>query len=139
MDINVSVSNEIIKVLDYLFEKFGIAVDWTSDEIIPYLQTLGEHIVQYKLANAIFVSAILVIAGLIGMRLFCKMVKKYNSDDEDLNELDCVLGWLGGIIGAILLIIACVTINSAIKCLTLPEVVILDYIKSFSNTLSSSN
>lgn len=138
MDINVSVSNEIIKVLDYLFEKFGIAVDWTSDEIIPYLQTLGEHIVQYKLANAIFVSIILLIIGLIGMRLFCKMIKKCNSDDE-LTDLDCALGWVGGVVGVILLIIACVTINTAIKCLTLPEVVILDYIKNFSTTLGSSN
>ena len=31
-------SNEIIKVLDALSDKLGIAVDWTSENVLPYLQ-----------------------------------------------------------------------------------------------------
>lgn len=31
---------EIIKVLDALAEKFGLAIDWTSNNVIPYLETL---------------------------------------------------------------------------------------------------
>ena len=30
-------SQQIIEVLDYLFEKFGIAIDWTSENIMPYI------------------------------------------------------------------------------------------------------
>ena len=33
-------SEEIIKVLDALAEKFGVAVDWTSANVIPYLEQL---------------------------------------------------------------------------------------------------
>lgn len=31
-------SVEVIKVLDALVEKFGIAIDWTSANVLPYLQ-----------------------------------------------------------------------------------------------------
>ena len=35
-------SNEVIKVLDAFSQKFGIAINWTSENIMPYLQQLGE-------------------------------------------------------------------------------------------------
>lgn len=33
-------SNEIIKVLDDLSERLGIAIDWSSQNVMPYLQDL---------------------------------------------------------------------------------------------------
>lgn len=32
--------DEIIKVLDDLSERLGIAVDWTSQNVLPYLQEI---------------------------------------------------------------------------------------------------
>lgn len=42
-------STEIIKILDAICDKFGIAIDWTSQNAMPYLEQVGEHIIQYEL------------------------------------------------------------------------------------------
>lgn len=34
-------SEDIIKVLDNLAQKFGIAIDWTSQNAMPYLEDLA--------------------------------------------------------------------------------------------------
>lgn len=30
-------SEEVIKILDTIAEKFGLAIDWTSANVLPYL------------------------------------------------------------------------------------------------------
>ena len=40
---------EIIKVLDHLDNQFGLAIDWTSDNVLPYLSELSnKYIKEYK-------------------------------------------------------------------------------------------
>lgn len=38
-------SEEVIKILDALAEKFGLAIDWTSANVLPYLQQLCDKYV----------------------------------------------------------------------------------------------
>ena len=47
------VSDQIIKVLDNLCEKFGLAIDWSSKNIQPYLEELMAKAVNYKIAMSI--------------------------------------------------------------------------------------
>ena len=35
-------SEQIIEVLNALCEKFGIAIDWTAENVMPYLTDLAE-------------------------------------------------------------------------------------------------
>lgn len=44
----MSISNEIIRVIDDLCEKLGIAIDWTADNILPILKSLCENISRLK-------------------------------------------------------------------------------------------
>ena len=46
-------SEEIIKVLDNLAERFGVAVDWTSTNVIPYLQELCSKYITYEIATSV--------------------------------------------------------------------------------------
>ena len=46
-------SNEIINVLNALTEKFGIAIDWTSMNIIPYLEQLVNKYINYEITTSI--------------------------------------------------------------------------------------
>ena len=46
-------SEEIIKILDALAEKFGLAIDWTSANVIPYLQQLCGKYITYEIAISI--------------------------------------------------------------------------------------
>lgn len=40
-------SNEVIKVLDHICDKFGIAIDWSSSNVMPYLQDLMVRMTKY--------------------------------------------------------------------------------------------
>ena len=50
----MTVSSEIIEVLDYLGEKFGIAIDWTSNNVLPYLQTLADKFIKWEITEENF-------------------------------------------------------------------------------------
>lgn len=64
----IKLGDEIIKVLDKLSEQFGLAVDWSQDNIVPYIQQLGEKIVKYELITSwvwIALSVFIIVAILI--------------------------------------------------------------------------
>ena len=46
-------SKEIIKILDALAEKAGLAIDWTSANVFPYLQQLCSKYVTYEITTSI--------------------------------------------------------------------------------------
>ena len=47
-------SSEVIKVLDYFAEKFGIAIDWGSENVLPYVEELRSKLVTYELYTSVF-------------------------------------------------------------------------------------
>ena len=53
-------SEEIIKVLDDLSERFGVAIDWSEENVLPYAQELFQKFVNYE----IWTSALWIVIGL---------------------------------------------------------------------------
>ena len=45
----MSFSSQFIEVLDALCEKFGIAIDWTSKNVMPYVTDLDARIITYEI------------------------------------------------------------------------------------------
>ena len=45
-------SDEVIKILNYLGEKFGIAIDWTNDNALPYLQELCDKFIKWEICTS---------------------------------------------------------------------------------------
>ena len=50
----MTVSQQIIEVINALCEKFGIAIDWTSQNVIPYLEALCEKLIVFEITTSIF-------------------------------------------------------------------------------------
>ena len=134
-------SAQIIEVLNDICEKFGIAVDWTSKNIQPYLKELMTKYVNYKLATDIVwlvVGIVLLIIGGVLMRFALTNNRKYH-EIKDYHErmysnLDETAGFQF-MSGCICLVIAVVltlyfTIN-LITCVTFPEKIILDMVRSY--------
>ena len=46
-------SEEVIAILDNVCAKFGVAVDWTSENVVPYLTELAGKCVKYELVTSI--------------------------------------------------------------------------------------
>lgn len=97
-------SDEIIKVLEYLGEKVGMCIDWTSEkiasDIMPYLQEVYHRCVVWGIVQnliGVFVGLVLIVSAIVISR---KLLKGYKSAKEKDNALfdgyDCsptVLGF----------------------------------------------
>ena len=133
-------ANEIIKVLDALCEKFGIAIDWTSDNVLPYLQELCGKYIKYEIWTSvgwIVLVAVIFIPFLVITLTSCpKASKLYWDDDEPIVWL-AVIGIVGVIIsGIVLFVVSAIQIYDIITCLTFPEKIIFEYVQGM---LPSSN
>ncbi len=124
-------AEEIIKVIDALCEKFGIAVDWTAENIMPYIQELFSKVVLWKMWNAIvaiIICTILIVGASFAICKICKIVKdfKYGWDDDFWHP------WVTALFIAVIAISSIVLIcngYSLIKTLIFPDLVMLEYVQ----------
>lgn len=129
-------SDEIIKILDDLGERFGVAIDWSSKNVMPYLEDLASRFTSYEVLTSIMwiVIAVIVIIGCsIGIHKVIKYANKkiekalyYSVWSEGKPFLVVILILLIGI--AIIIIIT--QIIDIITCYTIPEKMILEYLNS---------
>ncbi|MBO5388406.1 MAG: hypothetical protein J6A59_09735 [Lachnospiraceae bacterium] len=120
MNIDVSMTKEFIEVVDYICEKFGIVVDWSNGELVPYLQSLMDKIVDYKSGIAwlwITVAIVCVIAAIV-----CFIYDHCNGDG----------GWsvLGFLLAITAITVAIVNAYTLVTCNTFPEKIVFDYIET---------
>lgn len=126
-------SEEIIKVLDDLGEKFGIAIDWTSQNLTPYLQDLATRFISLKNAQAIvwiIISIITLVVSSIVIILAKRWVKKNGYDSYDDEYILAVTTYLiaGALIG-IFTIVFTSNVFGLIQNIFIPELSIYEYIK----------
>ena len=132
-------SEEVIKILDALAEKFGLAIDWTSANVLPYLQQLCGKYVTYEIATS-------VVWMLIGICLLfvCKYViekakycwKKYEEDrhtDYDFRAI--VLGALAGCAIVVGIVVILYNTFDIVTCITFPEKIIIEELQSVYSSL----
>lgn len=127
-------SEEIIKVLDELGKRFGIVIDWSNQNIIPYLQELLKRFICYRNITAciwIIISIVMTISGVVLFKFLNKWTKSDNynkdfcSDDSTLSVLGyafsiCMIALgIGLIIG---------NIFGIVKNVCMPEMVVYEYI-----------
>lgn len=136
------VSDEIIKVLDAFANKIGVTVNWTQDNILPYLQKLCDKYVTYEMATSVFWIVIGVCLLFLGKYLVGKFKSYMKQDDEsgldDFESLLCIMSIVCAVVcigGGILVI--CSNIFDIITCLTFPEKVILDELQSVYQSLNA--
>lgn len=129
-------SEEIIKVIDELGKRFGIVIDWSNQNIMPYLQELLKRFICYQNITAcvwIIISIAMTICGGIMLKFLNKWRKSdgYNSDSYDDDELLAVLGYTFSIL-IIALGIGLIIGNTLgiVKNICMPEMVVYEYIKN---------
>ena len=121
-------SDEIIKVLDDLGDRFGIAIDWTSENALPYLQDLMSRYIKYETMTSIM----WMVTGVIGLLLGIIFIYKgFKSDDPDEVDAGLVLIFTFVTIACIVIIIF--QISDIITVNTIPEKMIYEYL---SNSIS---
>ena len=126
-------SEEIIKVLDELGKRFGIAIDWTSENVAPYVEQLAKRFINYEIVTSVFwivFVAILFAISLIPTVKLTKMANKNKWYDEfpSIPAILCIILSVALAI-AVFVMLANEGIDIA-TCFTFPEKMILEYIKT---------
>ena len=136
----MEISEQVIKVLDAVCDKFGIAIDWTSNNVIPYIEQLGNKIVTYD----IYMSIMWLVVGCIPLTiafLIKKFLNKKKLEAKDKpNDYYFTDGSLNGaedsyfIIGILLvvaIVIGIANIQGIIQDIIFPEKTIIEFITPY--------
>ena len=137
----MNISDEIIKVLDALCEKFGMAVDWTSNNIVPYLQQLSEKYIRYEISTSIvWIILWIILLGIaikLGIPTTKKCMEKYKSclkyNYYAIAAQFC--GFASGVVILVAVIVITVQCFDIVTCLTLPEKMILREVQTIYNSM----
>lgn len=116
-------SKEIIEILEYIGQKFGIAIDWSNENVMPYIKQLCERYISWEIATSFawLIAMILIMAILIILLAF--------SIKHEQGEAAFFI--------SILIFISCIIcipvigkqIYDIITCKTFPELKIIEFIK----------
>lgn len=118
----MKISDEVIKVLEYLCEKIGITIDWTNDNVLPYVEQLCGKFIKWEIETStawIVISIIAIVVALI----FSNVV--------DLGGFEQAIFWCSVVIAVITIICQAFDI---IKCYTFPEKALYDYVQFHLNS-----
>lgn len=122
-------SKEIIEVLDALSDRLGMSIDWTQNNIIPYLQEISSKYVNYEIATSI-VWIVVGVLFLVAAIWAVKKVIEVNNDtsiDEDVTALlVCMLVVLAVALSATGIITILEQVFDIITCYTFPEKIIIE-------------
>lgn len=126
---------EIIKILDSLSEKFGIAIDWTNQNVMPYLQELMTRFIEMKNVQAIMwiiISFIVIIVCITIIVLLTKWKKKNKIDVYDDVYLLAILVYvLTGIAILSFAIVLFCNIAGLIQNIYIHELSVVQYINNY--------
>ena len=134
-------SEEIIKVLDALAEKFGLAIDWTSANVIPYLEQLCGKYVNYEIATSvvwIMLGLLFFIVGIICYKIVYKHkdwgVTYYETISDDYFGRGLI--YFGVILIFVVASLMVITqIFDIVTCFTFPEKIIIEELKSIYTSM----
>ena len=136
-------SDQIIQVLDHLCETCGLAIDWTSENVVPYLTSLCTKLVAYEIWESvawIVFSILMTIAMTLAVKKLFPVFKNGVEEQESFE-----IGWTVGSIFAVIGLVIFYSIMigeimdqtmDIIQCVTFPEMFIFEYIQGLINTAS---
>lgn len=125
MQDTITFAKDLIDVLDYIGNKLGATIDWGSNNLVPYLQELGEKIVAYKAGLAwLYIG----LAGLLAVIAIVLVIISGLNGWSDGTLFVAALFFVAAII------IAIINAHTLIACNTFPEKVILDYLNSVKSS-----
>ena len=75
----MTVSQQIIEVLNALSEKVGVAIDWTTENILPQLKVVCEHFIHYKLITTGIGVGIATLSIIVSIIAALYILSQYNS------------------------------------------------------------
>lgn len=127
----MTISSEITNILNDLGSRFGVVIDWSSQNVVPYVQDLVSRIAKLEMVNSVGAICFGIISLVITVLLIRFIFKHY----EDLNfdvyfgakEVFLILGIV--IFGMLGMILIPGGVSGLTKAIYLPELTAIEYIQ----------
>lgn len=133
----MSISDQIIAVINDLCQKFGIAIDWTAENVLPYIEDLCARYIQFEIQTSIAwivcMAAVTLLAGIIWAISAIVDANSCSDAADCIRCLSMIVFWIALVVT---IIVGMVQAYDIIECCNLPEKVIIEYIESLINSSS---
>jgi hypothetical protein len=113
----MNVSEQIIEVLNYLGRQLGMTIDWTAENVLPYVNTLCEKFITWEISTS------WMWIGIMGALVILSLIASIVCDFDGMEWLIFAFVCMGAFI------VICVQVYDIITCYVFPEKAIYDYIK----------
>ena len=77
-------TEEIIKLLDELAKRFGIVIDWTSENVMPYLLEVYDRFITYQIISSLIPIILFVVSLIITITICLKTSINYSDKKSSL-------------------------------------------------------
>ena len=128
-------SEQTISILDYICNKFGVVIDWTSDNVWPMIEMLAGKYIKWEIASSsiwLFIWLLsFTICTFICVKIYKDVKPEYGwSDSQFFGFLIFSIGAFGSFFGI------WSQVFDIVRCITFPELEIFEYLKETLNTMS---
>ena len=134
-------TDEIIKLLDELAKRFGIVIDWTSENVMPYLEDLFNRFITYNIVVDVVWIILLFAMICFDIWFIKKSYKMYEEDGDNIffekfyfrkepTLLYMVISVIVTIVSLIGIILGVFALLEIPKLLFIPEVFVIDWLNT---------
>lgn len=126
--------NKVVEAIDAIAEKFGVAIDWTKQDVLPVLNDLIHRFASYKIAYTIVVLVIFLIIMILGVYFITSVQKKWEKSEHSYDAVDPKYwGWVLIIISTLIMVLC---IKTILRAIYIPEMLFYEEIsKLMRNTM----
>ena len=132
--------DEVIKVLKHLGDQFGVAIDWSSANIMPYLNDLMGRIVKYgiyiniyNIFYKIFCIALFVGITVVLYKLANRALIKQKNSEDNLAEALSIAYVVSCVATVVVIVVGMVGISDSVTNIielnTVPEKYVIEMIQ----------
>ena len=127
-------NNQLVELLKELANQMGIAVDWTSNNIRPYIIDIMGRLAKYEIFTSAIWILFFVIVILIASKLIRMSYKRFKDEEDYIWDEELFIPIAIGLSIVILfssfcIIAQCYDIGEAIYT---PEILLIEQLKSLS-------
>lgn len=113
-------SEQFIQVMDEVFKRVGIMVDWTSQNVVPYLANFAERFIQYEIFTNSIIAISIVVAFVFSLIMTIIGAKR----SWDLRLF--TFGMATAIMGVLCIVVLPDIVQNIIQAVFIPEMTIIE-------------
>lgn len=127
-NITTNLADQIIQIIDAIAHRFGVAIDWTADTVMPYIKELAEHLVRWEICTSYMWIAICLFV-LLFFSILAAM--------ETWGSFDAAGFWRFCFFASFIITVIVIAVQAydIITCKVFPEKYIFEYVKNYLNTV----